>query len=54
MLGRLPGPEEFPRVSEVIARFGSLKRAFALISKITGRRRGIVLIKEGQRTYWYF
>jgi DNA phosphorothioation-associated putative methyltransferase len=36
LLGRLPDPEEFPRASEVIARFGSLKRAFALIRKKTG------------------
>jgi DNA phosphorothioation-associated putative methyltransferase len=34
-LGRLPGPEEFPESAEVIERFGSLKRAFALIRRVT-------------------
>lgn len=34
-LGRLPGPEEFPEANEVIERFGSLKRAFALIRRVT-------------------
>lgn len=34
-LGRLPGPEEFPESSEVIERLGSLKRAFALIRRVT-------------------
>lgn len=34
-LGRLPGPEEFAQSAEVIERFGSLKRAFALIRRVT-------------------
>jgi len=34
-LGRLPGAEEFPESGEVIERFGSLKRAFALIRRVT-------------------
>ena len=34
-LGRLPGPEEFPRSAEVIERFGSLNKAFALIRRVT-------------------
>jgi DNA phosphorothioation-associated putative methyltransferase len=34
-LGRLPGPEEFAESAEVIERFGSLKRAFALIRRVT-------------------
>jgi DNA phosphorothioation-associated putative methyltransferase len=35
-LGRLPEPEEVPRTDEVAARFGSLKRAFALVRRLTG------------------
>jgi DNA phosphorothioation-associated putative methyltransferase len=35
-LGRLPEPEEFPEAAEVISRFGSLKRAFRLIRRVTG------------------
>lgn len=34
-LGRLPGPEEFPESATLIERFGSLKRAFALIRRVT-------------------
>ncbi|MCH7952547.1 MAG: DNA phosphorothioation-associated putative methyltransferase, partial [Chloroflexi bacterium] len=34
-LGRLPGPEEFPEATEVIEKLGSLKRAFALIRRVT-------------------
>lgn len=34
--GRLPEPDEFPRSAEVAERFGSLKRGFALIRRITG------------------
>ncbi len=34
-LGRLPGPEELPEAGEIIERFGSLKRAFALIRRVT-------------------
>ena len=34
-LGRIPGPEEFPEATEVIERFGSLKRAFVLIRRVT-------------------
>src|SRR5262249_35807762 len=35
-LGRLPEEEEFPRAAEVVAAFGSLKRAFALVRRVTG------------------
>jgi DNA phosphorothioation-associated putative methyltransferase len=35
-LGRLPGPEEFPQTAEVVARFGSLQRAFPLLRRVTG------------------
>jgi DNA phosphorothioation-associated putative methyltransferase len=35
-LGRLPDPEEFPQAAEVVARFGSLKRAFAVVERLTG------------------
>lgn len=35
-LGRLPDPVEFPAAGEVIERFGSLKRAFAAVRRITG------------------
>jgi DNA phosphorothioation-associated putative methyltransferase len=35
-LGRLPLPDEFPQVAEVTVQFGSLKRAFALIRRVTG------------------
>lgn len=35
-LGRLPEPEEFARAQEVAERFGSLKRAFAVVRHITG------------------
>lgn len=34
-LGRLPGPEELPEAMEVVERLGSLKRAFALIRRVT-------------------
>src|SRR5947209_5138199 len=34
--GRLPDAEEFPQMAEVVARFGSLKRAFALVRRVTG------------------
>ncbi|NLS94827.1 MAG: DNA phosphorothioation-associated putative methyltransferase [Planctomycetaceae bacterium] len=34
-LGRLPGPEEFSLSGEVVQRFGSLKRAFALVRRVT-------------------
>jgi len=34
-LGRLPGEEEFAEAAEVIERLGSLKRAFALIRRVT-------------------
>ena len=34
-LGRLPGPEEFPQSADVIERFGSLNKAFALIRRVT-------------------
>ncbi len=37
-LGRLPGPEEFPQSADVIERFGSLKRAFALIRRVTDQQ----------------
>jgi DNA phosphorothioation-associated putative methyltransferase len=35
-LGRLPEEEEFPRAAEAIVAFGSLKRAFALVRRVTG------------------
>lgn len=35
-LGRLPHADEFELAPEVIERFGSLKRAFALIRRVTG------------------
>jgi DNA phosphorothioation-associated putative methyltransferase len=35
-LGRVPDPVEFPGAQAVIERFGSLKRAFAAIQRITG------------------
>ncbi len=35
-LGRLPDADEFPQAPEVLARFGSLKRAFALVRRVTG------------------
>jgi DNA phosphorothioation-associated putative methyltransferase len=35
-LGRLPDIEEFPQAVELIARFSSLKRAFALVRRVTG------------------
>ena len=34
-LGRLPDPDEFPRAAEVVGRFGSLRRAFALVARVT-------------------
>jgi DNA phosphorothioation-associated putative methyltransferase len=39
-LGRLPLPNEFAQAPEVIDRFGSLKRAFALIWRVTGPAEG--------------
>lgn len=35
-LGRLPAEDEFDLASEVVNVFGSLKRAFALVKKVTG------------------
>src|SRR6185369_12223672 len=35
-LGRLPDPDECLQASAIIAEFGSLKRAFALVRKVTG------------------
>ena len=35
-LGRLPEEDEFPRATEAVAAFGSLKRAFALVRRVTG------------------
>jgi DNA phosphorothioation-associated putative methyltransferase len=35
-LGRLPEAEEFPQSADVAARLGSLKRAFALVRRVTG------------------
>jgi DNA phosphorothioation-associated putative methyltransferase len=34
--GRLPEPEEFPQAAALAERFGSLKRAFALVRRVTG------------------
>jgi DNA phosphorothioation-associated putative methyltransferase len=36
-LGRLPGPEELPELPELVARFGSLKRAFLVVGRATGQ-----------------
>lgn len=33
--GRIPAPEELEQTAEIIARFGSVKRAFKLIQKVT-------------------
>jgi DNA phosphorothioation-associated putative methyltransferase len=35
-LGRLPEEQEFPQAEQVVERFGSLKRAFALVRRVTG------------------
>jgi len=35
-LGRLPEIEEFPEAPLVIERFGSLKRAFVVVRRVTG------------------
>jgi DNA phosphorothioation-associated putative methyltransferase len=35
-LGRLPESDEFPQAAEVAARFGSVKRAFAPVKRVTG------------------
>lgn len=35
-LGRLPNPEEYANTAAVVAEFGSLKRAFSLIRRVTG------------------
>jgi DNA phosphorothioation-associated putative methyltransferase len=34
-LGRLPEPDEFPQAAEIESRFGSVKRAFALVKRVT-------------------
>jgi DNA phosphorothioation-associated putative methyltransferase len=36
VLGRVPDPTEFPAAPAIIERFGSLKRAFAAVQRITG------------------
>jgi DNA phosphorothioation-associated putative methyltransferase len=35
-LGRLPEPDEYPDAATVAARFGSLKRSFRLVQRLTG------------------
>jgi DNA phosphorothioation-associated putative methyltransferase len=35
-IGRLPEADEFPQAAAVVAEFGSLKRAFALVRRVTG------------------
>lgn len=35
-LGRLPGPQELPEHSGLVERFGSLKRAFLVVRRVTG------------------
>jgi DNA phosphorothioation-associated putative methyltransferase len=35
-LGRLPEADEFPQAAELAARFGSARRAFALVRRVTG------------------
>ncbi len=35
-LGRLPEPDEFPPAGEIVEKLGSLKRAFALVKRVTG------------------
>jgi DNA phosphorothioation-associated putative methyltransferase len=35
-LGRLSEPDEYPDAATVVARFGSLKRAFRLVQRVTG------------------
>jgi DNA phosphorothioation-associated putative methyltransferase len=35
-LGRLPDPEEFPGAASVAEKFGTLKRAFAAVQRLTG------------------
>jgi len=35
-LGRLPEPDEFPQANEIESRFGSVRRAFALVKRVTG------------------
>jgi DNA phosphorothioation-associated putative methyltransferase len=35
-LGRLPELEEYPQAADLTAQFGSLKRAFALVRRVTG------------------
>jgi DNA phosphorothioation-associated putative methyltransferase len=35
-LGRLPEEDEFTRAAEVVTQFGSLKRGFALVRRVTG------------------
>jgi DNA phosphorothioation-associated putative methyltransferase len=35
-LGRLPDEDEFPRAAEMVAAFGSMKRGFALVRRVTG------------------
>jgi DNA phosphorothioation-associated putative methyltransferase len=37
-LGRLPEVDEFPEAQVVTADFGSLKRAFAVVQRVTGER----------------
>lgn len=38
-LGRLPDPDEFENTASVIAEFGSLKRAFGVVRRVTGEER---------------
>jgi len=35
-LGRPPEPDEFPHASEIVDKLGSMKRAFALVKRVTG------------------
>ena len=45
-LGRLPDPSEFPDARAVIERFGSLKRAFRVIKRITGEESWEVIAQQ--------
>jgi DNA phosphorothioation-associated putative methyltransferase len=45
-LGRLPGPEELPLTSVIVERLGSLKRAFALVRRVTQEEPWVQIAKR--------
>jgi hypothetical protein len=46
-IDRYPKPDEFPQADEIEIRFGSLKRAFALVKRATGTAERNAITRRG-------